>query len=59
MVGFQLFLFTAAVSPSERLRETMARRRLGCGSYPLWPFVKASLIAQLVKNPPAMRETWV
>ena len=26
--------------------------------YPLW-FSPASLVAQLVKNPPAMRETWV
>ena len=24
-----------------------------------WPGIKASLVAQLVKNPPAMRETWI
>ena len=26
--------------------------------YPLW-YTSASLVAQLLKNPPAMRETWV
>ena len=24
-----------------------------------WGFIRASLVAQVVKNPPAMRETWV
>ena len=34
-------------------------RSLGEGNgYPLW-YSQASLVAQLVKNPPAMQETWV
>ena len=28
-------------------------------SLPLLRYTRASLVAQLVKNPPAMRETWV
>ena len=35
--------------------EVQKRRCLGHGSGEEW----ASLVAQLVKNPPAMRETWV
>ena len=34
------------------MRET--RKRCGCE-----PLVGASLVAQLVKNPPSMQETWV
>ena len=32
--------------------------RVGTGIYTP-PYVKFTLVAQLVKNPPAMRETWV
>ena len=44
------------VFPGGLVVKTLHFQSRGCGFEPL---VRASLVAQLVKNPPAMRETWV
>lgn len=42
-----------------RLEEAIARLLVRCSFNPGFNFHWASLVAQLIKNPPAMRETWV
>ena len=44
--------------PPGKLRGTLTNGNFLLNVNALW-HIRASLVAQLVKNPPAMRETWV
>ena len=46
-------------SIQKEVQQTLEQHGLNCRSLLIEVEVWASLVAQLVKNPPAMRETWI